>query len=610
MKSFFRILSYGKPYGRQGVAYVLLSLLGVLFGIANYALIAPLLTVLFEPHTLETVPIYPERAFSFSYIVQLFKYHLIRIILEEGVLMALLYVSVCLVAASLLSNLTQYITRRILINVQTNLIKNVRNHVFSEITRLPLGYFHQRRKGDILSVVSGDIIEIQHSIAGMFHVLFRDPLLIIGFLIVLFYMSPRLTLVACFTLPISAFCIGRITRTLRSGAEVSQRLLGRLLSHFEEAVHGIRIIKAFHARDYVNDRFDKVNEIHRKEIKIVLNRQELASPLSEFLGITIAAGILFYGGWLQVQGKLGMGWPAFVVYIGFYWRVLEPAKSISKAYAMIRKGMVSAERIFQLLDVPKELEEKSDNVPLDTLKQSVVYKNITFRYSANGPDVLRNINLEIPKGQVVAWIGPSGAGKTTMADLLSGFYRVQEGEILLDGIPINDYHKEDLAKQIGIVTQEAILFNDTVANNITFGLKKVPPEEVEQAARIANAHDFIMEMEHGYLSNIGEKGEKLSGGQRQRLTIARAVLRNPALLILDEATSSLDAENEAMVQEALARLMKDRTTIVIAHRLSTIRYADNIVVFEGGRIVEQGTYEKLFKTNKYESEHFEHKVPE
>lgn len=240
----------------------------------------------------------------------------------------------------------------------------------------------------------------------------------------------------------------------------------------------------------------------------------------------------------------------------------------------------------------------------------MVYKNITFRYSANGPDVLRNINLEIPKGQVVAWIGPSGAGKTTMADLLSGFYRVQEGEILLDGIPINDYHKEDLAKQIGIVTQEAILFNDTVANNITFGLKKVPPEEVEQAARIANAHDFIMEMEHGYLSNIGEKGEKLSGGQRQRLTIARAVLRNPALLILDEATSSLDAENEAMVQEALARLMKDRTTIVIAHRLSTIRYADNIVVFEGGRIVEQGTYEKLFKTNKYESEHFEHKVPE
>lgn len=610
MKPFLRILAYGKPYGTYGIVYVLLSLLGVLFGIANYALIAPLLTVLFEPHTLDAVPVFPERAFSLTYIVQLFTYYLVRIKLDEGILMALLYVSVCLILASLLSNLMLYMTRRILVHVQTNLVRNLRNHVFSEITRMPPGYFSSRRKGDILSVASSDLNEVQYSVVGTFHILFRDPLLVVGFLTVLFYMSPRLTLVALLTLPISVFCIGRITRALRSGAEVSQRLLGRLLSHFEEAVHGVRIIKAFNARGYVNARFDRVNEVHRRETKKILNKQELASPLSEFLGITIAAGILFYGGWLQVQGKLGMGWPAFIVYIGFYWRVLEPAKSISKAYALVRKGMVSADRIFQLIDVPGHQQEKEGTVPLDTFKESVVYKNVSFKYDPTGPYVLQNINLEIPKGQVVAWIGPSGAGKTTMADLLSGFYGVQEGEILLDGIQIQKYRREDLAKQIGVVTQEAILFNDTVANNITFGLKNVPQADIEQAAKMANAHNFIIEMEHGYYTNIGDRGDKLSGGQRQRLAIARAVLRNPSLLILDEATSSLDPENEALVQEALSGLMKNRTTIVIAHRLSTIRNADKIVVFDKGRIVEQGTYDELFKTNNYESEHFENKVLE
>ncbi|NLA15278.1 MAG: ABC transporter ATP-binding protein [Bacteroidales bacterium] len=611
MKSFLRILAYGKPYGKYWPGYLLLSALGVMFGIANYALIAPLLTVLFQPHTLDVVPAYPVQGFSLSGIMDLFRYHLIRIKVDQGIMMALAYVALCLVAASLLSNLMHYLSQRILVSVRVNLMKNMRDHLFEEITRMPLGYFHMRRKGDILSAVSNDVNEVQYSVASSFHILFRDPLLVVGFLTVLFYMSPRLTLVSLLTLPVSALLIGRMTRALRSGAEVSQGLLGRLLSHFEEAVSGSRIIKAFDARGYVTQRFERVNERHRKEVKKLYNRQELASPLSEFLGIFIAAGILFYGGWLQSKGELGMDWPVFVVYIGFYWRVLEPSKSITKAYATIRKGMASAERIFQILDVPKKTEKEAGKLPLQAFKECIEYKNVSFRYSESHPYVLKNINLTIPKGKVIALVGPSGAGKTTLVDLLLQFYNVREGEILMDGINSKEYCPQDLARLMGIVTQEAILFNDTVANNITFGLKNVPQTAIEKAATIANAHNFIMEMEAGYQTGIGDRGEKLSGGQRQRLAIARAVLRNPSLLILDEATSSLDPENEQMVQEALAGLMKDRTTVVIAHKLSTIRKADEIIVLNKGCIVERGTYNELnLKNYKYESGHFENKVPE
>ncbi|HPX78704.1 MAG TPA: ABC transporter ATP-binding protein [Bacteroidales bacterium] len=619
MKSFLRIMAYGKPYGKYWPGYLLISVLGVLFGIANYALIAPLLTVLFQPDTLDAVPVYPEQGFSFARILDMFRYYLVRIKVDEGVMMALVYVAVCLITASLLSNLMQYASQRILVTVRTNLMKNLRDHLFHEITRKPLGFFHRCRKGDILSVVSNDVNEVQHSVASSFHIIFRDPLLVVGFLIVLFYMSPRLTLVALVTLPVSVLLIGRITRALRSGAQISQGLLGRLLSHFEEAVSGTRIIQAFDARTYVGDRFQQANEQHRKEVRKLYNRQELASPLSEFLGVAIAACILFYGGWLQLNGELGMDWPVFIVYIGFYWRVLEPSKSITKAYASIRKGMVSAERIFNILDAPEVIEEDPAALPLVAFTEGIEYRNVSFKYNEEGPYVLKDINLKIPKGKVIALAGPSGAGKTTLADLLPRFYDVEQGEILLDGVNIKQYKKKDLVSRMGIVTQEAILFNDTVANNITFGLKDVPHAEIEQAAKVANAHDFIMELENGYDTGIGDRGERLSGGQRQRLAIARAVLRNPSILILDEATSALDMESEKMVQEALARLMKDRTTVVIAHRLSTIRNADEIVVLNRGRIVERGTHSRLMATggmychlinNNYESGNVEQEVPE
>jgi subfamily B ATP-binding cassette protein MsbA len=593
MKSFLRILAYGKPYGKYWPAYLVLSVFSVLFGIANYALIAPLLTVLFEPDTLTGEIIRPEYSFSLSYIVDIFRYYLLKIKTQDGLMMALVYVSVSLLAASLLSNITHYLSQRVLVSVRTRLMKNVRDDLFRKISRLHIGYFHKQRKGDLLSSISNDVNEVQNSVASSFHVIFRDPLLVLGFLSMLFYMSPKLTLVTLITLPVSALLIGRITRALRSGAEVSQSLLGKLLSHFEEAISGSRIVKAFNAQQYVRDRFGTINDQHRQATKQLYNRQELASPLSEFLGIAVAAAILFYGGWLQVHGELGMSWPEFVVYIGFYWRVLEPAKSITKAYAMIRKGMVSAHRIFDIMDVPVEIQKDPKALPVKDFSESLEYSNVSFRYNDNDPYVLRDINLVIPKGKIIALVGPSGAGKTTLADLLPRFYDVKEGEVLLDGVNIKRYQPKDLIGLMGIVTQEAILFNDTVANNITFGLENVPLEAVRRAAEIANAHDFIMEMEHGYDTNIGDRGGKLSGGQRQRIAIARAVLKNPPILILDEATSALDTESEKMVQEALTKLMKNRTTVIIAHRLSTIRNAHEIVVMNKGMIVERGTHEAL-----------------
>ncbi|MDD2641676.1 MAG: ABC transporter ATP-binding protein [Bacteroidales bacterium] len=593
MKSFLRILAYGKPYGKYWPPYFFLSVFSVLFGIANYALIAPLLSVLFEPQTLGGIAERPEFSLSVTYVKELFQYYLGDIMNSSGVLKALVYVCVILLIATFLSNLTQYLSQRILVSMRTTIMQNLRSDLFRKISRLHIGYFHNQRKGDILSSISNDVNEVQNSVASSFHVIFREPLLIVGFLSMLFYMSPRLTLVTLLTLPVSALFIGRITKALRSGAEVSQGLLGKIVSHFEEAISGSRIIKAFNAQKYVQGRFETVNASHRQATRRLYNRQELASPLSEFLGIGVAAAILFYGGWLQYKGELGMSWPSFVVYIGFYWRVLEPAKAITKAYASIRRGMVSGERIFAILDVEPGIKKDPRALPLETFGKAIEYRNVSFKYNPGGEYVLNHIDLTIPKGKVVALVGPSGAGKTTLADLLPRFYDVHEGEILLDGTDIRKYKPKDLIGLMGVVTQEAILFNDTIANNISFGTENVPGEEIERAARIANAHEFIICMPEGYDTNIGDRGEKLSGGQRQRIAIARAVLKNPPILILDEATSALDTESERLVQDALTQLMKNRTSVIIAHRLSTIYNADEIVVMQKGTIVERGTHQEL-----------------
>ena len=591
MNDFKRLLAYAKPYRRFWPGYLILSILSVIFGVVNYALIDPLLTVLFQPESMDVNVAKPVFALDPAYFEQMFSYYLTRVMTASGMMKGLMFVCAFFVVASLLSNITRYLSQRILVNMRTYIMQNIRRDLFRKISSLHVGYFHNQKKGDILSSISNDVTEVQNGVADSFHVIFREPLLILGFLGALFYMSPKLTMVTLLTLPFSALVIGKISRSLKRKAADTQSLMGRIVSHFEEAISGVRIIKAFNAQKYVRGNFEDTNSSHKRSSRNMFNKQEMASPLSEFLGITVAASVLFYGGWLQLRGELGMDMPAFVVYIGFYWRVLEPAKAMSKAYASIQRGMVSGRRLFAILDVENPIVEKKDAVELDGFKDGIEFRNVNFAYGQE--PVLKNINLEIKKGKMVAIVGPSGGGKSTMADLLPRFYDIEDGEILLDGKNIKDYKLESLISVMGIVTQEAVLFNDTVFNNIAFGMENVTQEDVERAAGIANAHDFIMQMENGYQTNIGDRGAKLSGGQRQRLSIARAVLKNPPVLILDEATSALDTESERLVQDALTNLMKNRTSIVIAHRLSTIRNADEIIVLKEGEIIERGTHDTL-----------------
>ena len=591
MNDFKRLLAYAKPYRRFWPGYLILSILSVIFGVVNYALIDPLLTVLFQPESMDVNVAKPVFALDPAYFEQMFSYYLTRVMTASGMLKGLMFVCAFFVVASLLSNITRYLSQRILVNMRTYIMQNIRRDLFRKISSLHVGYFHNQKKGDILSSISNDVTEVQNGVADSFHVIFREPLLVLGFLGALFYMSPKLTVVTLLTLPFSALVIGKISRSLKRKAADTQSLMGRIVSHFEEAISGVRIIKAFNAQKYVMGSFDETNHRHKTSSKNMFNKQEMASPLSEFLGITVAASVLFYGGWLQLRGELGMDMPAFVVYIGFYWRVLEPAKAMSKAYASIQRGLVSGRRLFAILDVENPIVESKDAVELEDFKDGIEFRNVNFAYAQE--PVLKNINLKIEKGKMVAIVGPSGGGKSTMADLLPRFYDIEDGEILLDGRNIKDYKLESLISVMGIVTQEAILFNDTVFNNIAFGMENVTQEDVERAAGIANAHDFIMQMEQGYQTNIGDRGAKLSGGQRQRLSIARAVLKNPPVLILDEATSALDTESERLVQDALTNLMKNRTSIVIAHRLSTIRNADEIIVLKEGEIIERGTHDTL-----------------
>ncbi len=589
METFKRILSFARPYGRKIPGYLLLSVLSVVFGIVNYALLGPLLSVLFDNQEAVAAVARPDFAPTVDYATEWFRWLLSSVIRDGGVIRGLLLVCGAIVVACLLANVCRYLSQRIVVGVETRLMQNIRGALFSKILSLPVGWFTARRKGDVLSSISNDVAEVQGSVAGSFHVFLREPLLVIGFLAMLIYMSPQLTLVSLVALPVSAFIVTRITRRLRAGSVETQRLMGRILSHFEEAISGSRIIKAFGARRYAEQSFDAENRKHRETLRQVRNRQELASPVSEFLGISIAAGVLFYGGWLNFHGNLGMTWQQFIVYIMFYWKVLEPAKTIAKQYALVQKGLVSAERIFHILDEPSGIPDGA--LPLTEFREAVTFDHVTFAYEDT--TVLRDVCLTLPKGKTVAVVGPSGAGKSTMADLLPRFYDVQEGCIRIDGTDIRSLRLGDLTRLMGIVTQETILFNDTVFNNIAFGMPSVTREQVAAAARVANADGFIEALSQGYDTNIGDRGAKLSGGQRQRIAIARAVLKNPPILILDEATSALDTESERLVQDALTRLMGGRTSLVIAHRLSTVRGADEIYVLQDGRVVEHGNHKDL-----------------
>ncbi len=591
MKIYFKLLAFAKPYSRFVPKYAVLAVLAVIFGLLNFTLLIPLLNVIFEKVEVTEELIKPEFTVSVDYAKIIFNYYFNQIFKLYGQSGALKFVCGVIVVSVFLANVFKYWSQRVLTNMRTYVVKNIREGLFRKITQLHVGYFQDQRKGDLMSSLSNDVNEIENSVVSSVQVIFREPLMIIGYIILLFTMSVKLTLFTLIVLPVSGLIITTISRKLRKQAKTGQELLGNILSIIEETISGVRIIKAFNAQPYVQQKFDVQNGAYRTVLKSMWNKRELASPVSEFLGVSVVVGVLLYGGQLVLDNQSELNASEFITYIVLFSQVLVPAKNISSAITNIQRGIASGERIFTILETEVTITEKANAIDLAELKGGIIYQNVSFKYAER--EVLKNLNLTIPKGKMVALVGQSGAGKSTMADLLPRFYDVTKGSILIDGVDIRDVKLSSLNGMMGIVTQESILFNDTVFNNIAFGMHNVSEEAVIEAAQIANAHEFIVKMENGYHTSIGDRGGRLSGGQRQRLSIARAVLKNPPILILDEATSALDTESERLVQDAIQNLMKNRTSIVIAHRLSTIQHADLIVVMQQGEIIETGKHADL-----------------
>lgn len=594
MKTYFRLLSFSKPYGNYVPHYIVLVVLAVVFGIVNFTLLIPLLNVLFQTYEIKEIA-RPEFSFSIGYVKDLFNYYFSYTIVHYGKAGALNMVCGVILVCVLLSNLFRYLSQRVLTTMRTYVVKQIRKALIAKITNLPLGFINKSQKGNILSVVSNDVHEIENSVVSSVQVVFREPLLIIGYLVLLFVISAKLTMFTLIFLPIAGFFITRISKKLRKQAAEGQTILGRIMSITEEMISGTRIIKAFNAQENVKGTFEVENEKFRAISRSMINKRELASPVSEFLGVLTVVGVLLYGGNLVIGNQSDLSASEFLTYIVLFSQILPPAKNISTAITNIQKGLAAGERVFSILDQEEEQLEKPGATRISTFNQGIEFSNVSFGYDST--EVLRNINLSVRKGSVVALVGQSGAGKSTMADLVPGFYFPVKGELLVDGHPTSKLNLKDLRSLMGIVTQEPILFNDTVFNNIAFGKENVTMQEVKRAAEIANAHEFIDKMAEGYQTVIGERGSRLSGGQRQRISIARAVLKNPSILILDEATSSLDTESERLVQDAIKKLMEGRTSIVIAHRLSTIMNADEIIVMQHGQIAERGSHQHLLQHN-------------
>jgi subfamily B ATP-binding cassette protein MsbA len=475
--------------------------------------------------------------------------------------------------------------------LRNGVVKDLRNAIYLKALILPLSYFNEQRKGDIIQRITGDVQEVEWSILQMIEIIFRQPVTLLAYLIFLFILSPQLTVFVLIVLPISGFLIGRIGRSLRRTSDKVQTKMGSLVSLIEETISGLRIIKAFNAIEFSYNNFAKTNAEYAKVATRMIRKRDLASPLSEFLGIMVTAIILWYGGRLILSDDHSLDATLFLVYLGVFSQLLPPAKDISQAAAYIQKGASSLERIDHILEAEEVIVEKANPIHISDLEHSIEYRNVAFSY--NTEPVLKNINLVIPKGRTVALVGPSGGGKSTMVDLLPRFYDITGGQLLIDGNDVREIAISDVRGLMGIVNQETILFNGSVYDNISFGMKDVTLEKVISAAKVANAHEFIERLDKGYDTNIGDRGLKLSGGQRQRISIARAVLKNPPVLILDEATSALDTESERLVQDALVKLMENRTSVVIAHRLSTIQHADEIIVLNAGQIVQRGNHHEL-----------------
>ncbi len=568
--------------------------MSVLFSLVSFAFFLPIINMLF------TADSFPQSApdidlLDFDTVKENFYYYSGYLIEKYGAADTLMYISLMILGLYLLKNFFRYMGMFFIAPIRNGVVRDLRNDLYNKVLILPLAYFSEQRKGDIISRMSSDVLEVEWSILSSLEAVFREPLTIILFVLALFLLSPALTVFVLIMLPISAILIGLIGRSLKKSSEKGQKSLGNILSIIEETIGGLRIIKGFTAIDSANQKFQKNNSIYTRLMIGLYRKRDLSSPLSEFMGVSVVVSILYYGGRLILGENATIDAATFLVYIGIFSQILPPAKAITTAFYNVQKGAASVERIEEVLNAEEKIIQKENALAKKDFQNEIEYQNLSFDYVEDA-HVLKNINLKISKGQTIALVGASGGGKSTLVDLLPRFYDPQKGKVTIDGIDIVDLIIDDLRSLLGIVSQESILFNDTVFNNIALGVEdKVNEEAVIAAAKIANAHDFIMQMENGYQSNIGDRGQKLSGGQQQRLSIARAVFKNPPILILDEATSALDTESERLVQDALENLMKNRTSLVIAHRLSTIKNADEIVVIDKGEITERGTHQQLLE---------------
>lgn len=586
-----RIIGYVKPYWKEAVSSILFTLFGTLFSLFSFVMITPFLGILFNNQKIVTEPV--DFALNSEAIQHNFSYFLSQIIIEQGPADALLAISLVVMFFMFLKSFFTYMGKYVVAPLRNGIIRDIRNKLFDKTMRLSLGYYSEERKGDLISRMTADVQEIEATIIRSLDKAIKAPITLIVYLVALFIMSFNLTLFVLIFIPVTGSIIGWIGKALRKKSAQGQKRMGILLSFIEESLYGLRIVKAFNSEERVKTRFFDENERYTHLMNKIWRRKDLASPLTEFLSTIIVVTIMWYGGNLILSGESSLSPQAFIAYIGIFSQIIPPAKNLSSIYYNIQKGMASFDRVETILNAKVTVQEKTNAKPINTFKDSIEYKNVSFKYQDEY--VLNNIDIRIEKGQTVALVGQSGAGKSTLVDLLPRFYDTVSGNITIDNQPITDLKIKDLRGLMGIVTQESILFNDTIFNNIAFGINHARQKDVEYAARIANAHDFIMNTENGYQTNIGDRGSRLSGGQRQRISIARAILKNPPILILDEATSSLDTESEKLVQEALDNLLKNRTSIVIAHRLSTIRNAHMIYVMQDGKVIEQGKHDDLLK---------------
>ena len=591
MHTYWRLLSFARPIRKYAIPYFFYTLFYTIFYTFTFTLIQPILQTLFSANAATTlVTTFPKFSFDTSFLQGAISYLIYKVFgADYDTMDVLIFLSIFVILTSLLSNLFRYLGQRTMEAMRVRALQRLRNDVFTNVMKLHAGYFSNERKGDIISKISSDVQVVQFCITNTLLVAFRDPFQIIGFMIALVVASWQLTIFSILFLPIVALVIGSIVKRLRKSATQVQERFADMVSLMDESLSGIKVLKGYNAVDYTVGKFRKINALFSRISLSMAWRQQLASPVSEFLGIAAAAVLMIYGGSLVLSGDLKAS--TFIMYLAIFTQITRPLRSFTDAFANINQGIAAGERVLALLDEKSEITDAPDAVEMTGLKRDIEFRDVRFSY--DNQEVIRGVSFKIKKGETVALVGPSGGGKSTLSDLIPRFYDVQSGQILIDGIDIRKYTLESLRRYMGLVSQETILFNDTIENNLRLGKQDATEDEVRQAAIVANADAFIRETEHGYQTNIGDRGMKLSGGQRQRLSIARAVLKNPEILILDEATSALDTESEKLVQNALDALLQGRTSLVIAHRLSTIYNADRIIVIDHGQIVEQGTHHEL-----------------